>query len=131
MISECSPLAEKDEITPDDLAGYIELSNPDPYVPSLSPAAVRKSEEMSVSNRRVCIFERGSQLELLSTLPDTFMWVSPIPEHLLRLYGLVMRKCPSVARRYRDVLIRKRDYKLTELDKLFIDEMMREKREIE
>jgi DNA-binding transcriptional LysR family regulator len=131
VISERSPHAEKDEITPDDLAGYIELSNPDPYVPSLSPAAVRKSEEMSVSSRRVYIFERGSQLQLLSTLPDTFMWVSPIPEHLLKLYGLVIRKCPSVTRRYRDVLIRKRDYKLTELDKLFIDELMREKREIE
>lgn len=131
VISERSPLAEKDEITPDDLADYIELSNPDPYVPSLSPAAVRKSEEMSVSSRRVYIFERGSQLELLSSLPETFMWVSPIPEQLLKLYGLVMRKCPSVTRRYRDVLIRKRDYKLTELDKLFIDELMRAKREIE
>lgn len=130
VMSERSPLAQKDEITPDDLVNYIELSHPDPYVPSLSPAAARKNEVVGEVNRRVFIFERGSQMDLLSTQPETFMWGSPMPERLLKLHGLVMRECPKVTRRYRDVLIRKRDYKLTELDKLFIDELMRAKREI-
>ena len=130
LMSRHSPLAEKDEITPEDLSNLMELSHPDPYVPSLSPATARKNEEISATNRHVFIFERGSQMDLLSTNPETFMWVSPVPDRLLNLHGLVLRHCPQITRRYRDVLIRKRDYKLTELDKRFIDELMRAKREI-
>ncbi|MGI6202935.1 MAG: LysR family transcriptional regulator [Eubacteriales bacterium] len=130
LMSEHNPLALKEEISPDDLTNFIELSHPDPYVPSLSPVTTRKNETLSEAYRRVFIFERGSQMDILSKHPETFMWVSPIPERLLKMHGLVMRECPSVKRRYRDMLIRKRDYKLTELDRLFIDELMRAKREI-
>ncbi|HHW24609.1 MAG TPA: LysR family transcriptional regulator [Bacillota bacterium] len=130
IFSSKSPLAEKEEIEPKDLKDLIELSHPDPYVPSISPATARKNEVLSESTRHVFIFERGSQFDLLATHPETFMWVSPVPERLLKLHGLVMRECSFISKRYRDVLIRKRDYKLTELDKRFIDELMRAKREI-
>jgi hypothetical protein len=129
VMSEHSPLAQRDEIRLDDLEKYIELSQPDTFVPALSPVTIRKNETLGGSTRHVFIFERGSQMDLLSSSCDTYMWVSPIPPRLLELHGLVTRECPSVDHRYRDVLIRKRDYKLTDLDKLFIDELMRAKRE--
>jgi Transcriptional regulator len=129
VMSSKHPLAEKEEIAIDDLSQYIELAHADTFVPALSPVTARKNEVIGGSTRRVYIFERGSQMDLLSSSPDTFMWVSPIPPRLLELHGLVIRKCAENTRKYRDVLIYKRDYRLTELDKLFIDELMRAKRE--
>jgi hypothetical protein len=41
---------------------------------------------------------------------------------------LVQRKCADNQRVYRDVLIRRRDYSLTELDKCFITELTRSRR---
>ena len=36
-------------------------------------------------------FERGSQFELLTTNPETFIWVSPVPKTVLRRYDLIQR----------------------------------------
>ena len=74
------------------------------------------------------MFERGSQMDLLSVNPETFMWVSPIPERLLRNLRLVQRECADNTKRYRDMLIRRKEYHLTKLDRQFITELTRSKR---
>ena len=74
------------------------------------------------------VFERGSQFELLSRDPNTYMWVSPVPEVLLDRYGLVERKCVDNKRIYKDVLIHRGNYKLTPLDNMFIEELVKSKR---
>ena len=38
-------------------------------------------------------------------------------------YGLVERKCRDNEKIYRDVLIHRKDYRLTELDKMFVEEL--------
>ena len=58
------------------------------------------------------------------------MWVSPVPEKLLDRYGLVQKVCGENKRIYKDVLIHKKDYTLTELDNLFISELCRSKRAV-
>lgn len=124
-----SPLAEKEMISPGDLSDYIEIAHADPYVPSIPVSEVRKSDNSGTA-RRIFIYERGSQLELLASNPDTFMWVSPIPKKLLERNGLVQRSCGSDQKLYKDVMIRRADHKLTELDKNFITELCRVKREV-
>ena len=76
----------------------------------------------------IYVFERGSQMDLLSENPETFMWVSPIPERLLKNLHLVQRRCVDNQKLYRDVLIRRKNYHLTELDKQFITELTISKR---
>jgi hypothetical protein len=49
------------------------------------------------------------------------MWVSPLPEKLLNQYGLVQKKCSCNQKIYKDVLIYHNNYKLTKLDKMFIE----------
>ncbi len=120
IMSASNPLAAKPEITYDDLASYIEIAHADPYVPSLSMARVRKEELPDNIDRRIFIFERASQFELLSGNPETFMWVSPAPQHLLDKYGLVQRECKDNQKRYKDMLVYRKDYKLTALDNQFI-----------
>ena len=80
-------------------------------------------------DRRIFVFERASQFELLSENPETFMWVSPVPDTLLERYGLVQKKCMDNQKIYKDVLIYKKDYRLTELDNLFITELCKARRQ--
>ena len=128
IMSADSPLAELDEITFDDLTDYIEIAHADPYVPSLPLSKVVKEELPDNIERRIFIFGRASQFDLLSENPDTFMWVSPAPQKVLDRYNLVQRKCVDNKKVYKDVLIYKNGYKLTKLDKQFITELCESKR---
>ena len=129
-VSRESPLAEKETVTYDDLQEYIEIAHADPFVPSLPFAEVKKEELPDNIRRRIYVFERASQFELLHQNPDTFMWVSPVPQELLDRYGLVQRPCDENRRMYKDVLIRKKEYTLTDLDNMFISELCKAKRTV-
>lgn len=129
-MSRDNPLASSEKITFDALKDYIEIAHADPYVPSLPLSQVRKEELPDNIGRRIFVFERASQFELLSENPETFMWVSPIPQKLLDRYDLVQIPCEENKKIYKDILIYKRDYKLTVLDKAFIDELCKSKREM-
>lgn len=130
LMSRESPLAALPEITYRDLASHIEIAHADPYVPSLPFSEVKK-EELPEMEKRIFVFERGSQFDLLSENADTFMWVSPMPKLLLERYGLVCRPCEENQRVYKDLMIYRKDYRLSELDKAFISEVCRVKREIQ
>ena len=128
IMSQEHPLSKKEEITFDDLRPYIEIAHADPYVPSLPLSKVVKEELPDNIDRRIFIYERASQFDLLSENPQTFMWVSPVPQKLLDRYGLVQRKCAENRKVYRDVLIYRNGYKLTALDNAFITELCMAKR---
>lgn len=128
IMSADSPLAQKEEITFDDLKGFIEIAHADPYVPSMPLSKVVKEELPDNIDRRIFIFERASQFDLLSNNPETFMWVSPAPESLLKRYNLVQKKCVDNKKIYKDVLIYKNGYKLTKLDRQFMTELCEAKR---
>lgn len=120
-MSEKSPLAQKESFSLSELSDYIEIAHADPYVPSLPLVDVKKAELSEHVDKRIFVFERGSQMDLLSTVPRTFMWVSPVPEYVRRLYGIVERQSPENKKVYRDVLIYRKGYHLTELDQAFLD----------
>lgn len=129
VMSERHPLAGKEDVRYDDLKAYTEIAHADPYVPSLPSAAVIKEELPDDIERRIFVFERASQLELLCENSDTFMWVSPVPQKLLDRYSLVQKVCRDNTRVYKDVLIYRKDYHLSELDKRFITELARSRRQ--
>lgn len=130
LMSKDSDLAKKDVITYDDLRDKIEIAHADPYVPSLPFAQIKKEELPDNSSRRIFVFERASQFELLSQNPETFMWVSSIPQSLLDRYGLVERKSNENERVYKDVLIYRKEYTLSRLDSLFIEQLVQAKRRV-
>lgn len=124
-----SPLAGLEEIRFADLKNLTEIAHADPYVPSLPMDEVKK-EELPEMSKRIFVFERASQFELLAKNPQAFMWVSCAPESLLQRYGLVQRVCAENRKTYKDMLIYKNKYALTELDKAFITELCQVKREL-
>ena len=128
IMSADNPLAKKEVITFDDLTEYIEIAHADPYVPSMPLSKVVKEELPDNIDRRIFIFERASQFDLLSLNPETFMWVSPAPQSLLERYNLVLKKCADNKKVYKDVLIYKNEYKLSKLDRQFITELCESKR---
>lgn len=128
--SKNSPLAELDEIKLSDLSSLTEIAHADPYVPSLPFAEVKREELPDNVSRRIFVFERASQLELLSKNSETFMWVSPIPGDTLQKYGLICRKCPENRKVYKDVIVHRKDYRLSRLDSAFIEELCRAKRSL-
>ena len=127
IMSKDCPLASMENISFNDLTDYIEIAHADPYVPSVPLSKVVKEELPDNIHRRIFIFERASQFDLLSTNPETFMWVSPVPQATLDRYGLVQKKCRDNKKIYKDVLIFEQGYKLTELDKQFVKELNKTK----
>lgn len=123
-----NPLALKSEISFDDLPPYIEIAHADPYVPSLPLSVVKKDELPDNIDRRIFIFERASQFDLLSENPDTFMWVSPASQKVLDRYGLVQKKCVDNKKTYKDILIYREGYKQSNLDRQFITELCESRR---
>ena len=96
-------------------------------MPSLPVSEVKKDELSGNVEKHLFCFERGSQFDVLSENPMSFMWVSPITETLLERWGLVQRECVENDRLYRDMLIHRKNYELTDLDTAFIDELKKSK----
>lgn len=122
LISADDPLAEYDDIPAKMLSGYTEVVHGDYEVPYLSASYTRKNG-ISVGDRRIYVYERGSQFDLLTDVKKTFMWVSPMPSQTLERMNLVQRRCKGLSRRYADCLIYSSSYKLNEYDLAFIDKL--------
>ncbi len=117
VMSQEHPLAKKEKIYAEDLQDYIKITHAD----------IENHRELDHKNggtggkpeKTIYVYERGSQFDLLTNVPTTYMWVSPIPESVLEKNGLIQRVCTDQDNRYKDVLIYRQDYKLGEFDKLF------------
>ena len=127
-VSKNSPLADKEIIVAEDLKGCTEITHGDPYVPTLPQLDVKRAELSEFAKKRVMVFERGVQFTLLEQIPNTFMWVSPIPQDLRDKFNLVERKCSFNTKTYKDVLIYRKRYHLTKLDNQFIGKIKDAKR---
>ncbi len=127
LMSREHMLAGKPDLCFSDLVDCdcVQLGHGDPYVPSLPLAEVRKGEFPEEINKHLFIYERASGYEILSTIPTTFLLTSPMPEIILKRYDLVQRRLKGGKRRYKDVLIWRENYKFTELDQAFIQEIKR------
>ena len=123
LVSRESVLADKAQIAPEELAGFTELVHGDEQTFLPEPAGA--------GQKRIYLYERGSQFDFLSNVPQTYMWVSPLPEKVLRQHGLVQLPCTENRYRYTDVLIYHEDYPLTGYARQFYDILLRTKEEIE
>lgn len=129
VMSAANPLADRPEIFLRDLEPLIEIAHADPYIPALSAEEARNFSLSNGISRRIFVYERGSQFELLSENRETFMWVSSIPQKHLDRFGLVQRQCADNDKRWRDVLIFRKGYRFSALDKAFLQELRHSARE--
>lgn len=130
ITSENSQLAKEKEINETVLDKYIEVLHGDNIVPNISATYQKKNAELNNHSRHIYVYERGSQFDILSACPDSFMWVSPLPKEILKRYGLVQRVCHSFKKTNKDVLIYQSNYRLSHADQMFLDELERVRKEI-
>lgn len=127
LVSQKSPLAGKKDLTAEDLAEYMELYCPD--FAALSPQAdIRKTGTSGSSDKKMRIDDRSACFSLLDAMPHSFLRACPEPEPVLARYGLVQSAEERWPKRYKDVLIYRKDYRLSELDHLFLTELCESKR---
>lgn len=123
LMSEKNPLAHSQQITENMLDKYIEVLHGDNIVPNISSAFQKKDTQLHSTKRHIYVYERGSQFDILSSVPEAFMWVSPMPKAVLKRYGLVQRTCSDVKKTNKDMLIYQNNYRLSSVDQMFLDEL--------
>ncbi len=101
LMHQSHPLALLAEIPYHLLARHVEIVHGDltPVLPTESAAAAPMAE-----SKRMAVFDRGSQFDILRNLPGSYLWVSPMPFEVLQRHELVQKPCHN-ATRYQDVVI--------------------------
>lgn len=97
LMSANHPLAGLSDIPYHMLESCTELCHGDFQVPSVGSGA-------RSTKKRVLIYDRGSQFDLLRNISDSFIWVSPFSFRDLNARGLVLKPC-SEAGINKDLLI--------------------------
>ena len=123
VVSKNDPLANKENLEESDLIEYIEVAHADPYVPNMPLIDLKNAMRSSVINKRINVFERASQYDLLQNVKNTFMWMSPVSQEYLDKYNLIQRKCSFSDNIYKDVLIHRKGHKLTNFENMFLEEI--------
>lgn len=124
LMSKSHPLASCNEIVYHMLDGYIEIAHGDFQVPSLTATDLSENAKKMGNKRKISIYERGSQYDLLKRLPGTYMWVSPIPCSILQENGLVLKEC-AVGAFSKDLLITRVGHVFTKEEQAFLDTIRR------
>lgn len=123
LMSRNHPLAGKAAVREGDLAPYAEILYGDATIPSLPVNQAREIAQAAEARKTITVYERASQLELLSRLESAFALTSPMPQDVLDRFGLVQIRCEMANNSYRDVLIFRSGYHMTRLDRLFIEKL--------
>ena len=130
LINKRNPLASAPVITVDMLDNYVEILHGDNTVPNISSVFQKRNTQIHSSKKHIFVYERGSQFDILSSVDDAFMWVSPLPKAILDRFGLVQRKCSDVKKTNRDLLIYQNNYRLSHVDQLFLQDLQNVKHSI-
>ena len=117
-----SELASKEKVYFRDLENEIEILHGDTVIPSLAHHDLIRQAD-ALTNRRVYVYERGSQFDLLADEKNTFMWVSPIPQKVLERYHLVQKNCEDHHRVMKDLYVYPKGYQLSEYEQMFLKEV--------
>ena len=127
VMSAEHPVAEDEEIRYADLSSqYIELCQGDDAVPYVSGAVEKlfaENRPADVPVKRVCMYDRGSSLDFLLTVPQAFMLDSPVSESLCGKYGLVQRKCSFPDNSFKDMLVYTNGHKLSDKELQLVNKL--------
>ncbi|MDU6263132.1 MAG: LysR family transcriptional regulator [Anaerocolumna aminovalerica] len=130
LMSTNHPLAQCEKIDYEELREFTEISYGETIIPYLMQSNNSRINNNGKTSKHIYIYDWCSQYDILSTIPTTYMWGSPISEKWLTKYNLIQRRCKASGHRYKDVFIYSKDYKLTELECKFIDKLSETKNEV-
>ncbi|MDE5834290.1 MAG: LysR family transcriptional regulator, partial [Ruminococcus sp.] len=103
---------------------YIELTQGDDAIPYVSGAVEKlfsANRPADIPVRKVCMYDRGSALDFLLTVPQSFMLDSPVPQSLREKYRLVQRKCTFNDNNFKDMLIYSTGHKFSDMERILVN----------
>lgn len=127
LTSAGSELADKKIRDYSDLEGYIELIHGDDRLPTGDYVDAFDVPENAHSRKRIHVYERGSQFDLLQGIPESYMWVSPMPLEILERYHLVQKECAWQDRVMKDILVYPEHRLLPKEEMEYIEELKKER----
>lgn len=129
IFSKDNALAAMERVGREALRQCVELTHGDIAIPQLSLSQARRMKNEENAKRRVVIYERGSQFDLLRRVPNTYMWVSPMPRGILDQYGLEERPADEPPM-WCDMLAYREGYRLKRLEREFMEHVKRVRDEL-
>ena len=120
VVNRESPLAGQETIEEADLVNGVEIVLGDVNAPTVR---LNPKRESSAASRRVVAYERAVRMELLKSIPGSFMWEEPSSAFILDRWDIVQRPCALEHRIFRDLLIFRRDYRFSTLAERFTEEL--------
>ena len=131
LTSADGELAEKDFQSPGELSDGVEILHGDSRLPNGEYIEFyREGREAYLPKKKIYIFERGSQFDILREVKNSYMWVSPLPEKMLERYHLVQKEVGFLRHKMRDALIYKKGYVMNQKEKEFLEHLRRKIEEI-
>ncbi len=134
VMSAEHPVANDDSLNYAELSSqYTELCQGDdsvPYIPGAVEKLFAENRPADVPVKRVCMFDRGSALDFLLTVPQAFMLDSPVPSSLCGKYGLIQRKCSFRDNSFKDMIVYSSGHKLTEKELQLINRLYEVRNEV-
>ncbi|MEG0269842.1 MAG: LysR family transcriptional regulator [Clostridia bacterium] len=121
ILSKKHPLAREKQLQKAQLHPYVEILHGD--TPQPIPTEDGVSDGV-MEARQIRVYERGSQFDLLSRCPSSYMWVSPVPKEILNRNVLVQLACAEEQRAYQDALIYLKGYTLNRWEQAFYDRLI-------
>lgn len=122
------PLAESGKLSAEDFTPYIEVAFGDDHVPYVRVSGYGRATD-TLNNKRILVYDRAMQFDLLRANRLAYMWVSPVPKELLEPNGLVQRRCRNSCE-FKDILISRAGYHYSKLDRAFINELTLQRNEV-
>ncbi len=114
VMPKSHPLASKQKLTRNDFLGLPEIVHGDVF------RLQGKTEDTTVTHRKIYTVDRMAQLTLLETIPGAYMWAPPMPSDVLERWGLVQLTYSESQRVYYDALISNQQYTLSEIESGFV-----------
>ncbi|MBP5378397.1 MAG: LysR family transcriptional regulator [Ruminococcus sp.] len=105
VMSDKHPLAEYDDVPYELLSQYPEIIHGDDEPEMVRRASINQNYDEKRSTKRIFIYDRGTQISMLKTVKDAYMWVAPMSQRILKYNDLCTRKCSYANNLNRDMII--------------------------
>ncbi len=128
LMSQNHPLVPQPKLTAEDFAPYIEIAFGDDHVPYVRVSSRGRATD-TLNNKRILVYDRAMQFDLLRANALAYMWTSPLPGQLLEQNDLVQRKIKNSCE-FKDLLISRSGYRYSRLDRAFINELTLQRNEV-
>ena len=131
LMREDHPLAQQESLSCSDFLPYIEVAYGDDKVPYIRTSEAKTTSGLLRNEKRILIYSRAMQLDLLQHNSLAYMWTSPVPADVLSTNHLVQRRCSCSHRcQFEDILISRAGYRFSRLDRSFIDQLYLQRNQV-